>query len=141
MIFTGLPGLRVLYLYGFKLVNKGNGSLYFTYTMANSSQLIYFRLLPNGSEEQRNWNAGFQKWDVIQLQQANQRDLYNKCGPFGVCDERTSPICSCIQGYVPKDADQWRTGNWSGGCSRRVQLQCDRNGGKSWWEVRKEMDF
>lgn len=32
--------------------------------------------------------------------------------------------------YVLKDADQWRTGNWSGSCSRRVQLQCERNGGE-----------
>ncbi|KAL4628696.1 hypothetical protein ACB092_05G258400 [Castanea dentata] len=34
---------------------------------------------------------------------------------------------SCMQGFVPMDPDQWYKGNWSGGCRRRTELQCQRN--------------
>ncbi|CAI9087669.1 OLC1v1021801C2 [Oldenlandia corymbosa var. corymbosa] len=128
LIFMGVPWIRVIYLYGFKLVNDGNGRLHFTYTLSSSSQLTYFRIFPNGTVEQKNWSSDLQQWEVIQLQPSSQCDIYNKCGPFGVCDARNSPVCNCLEGYVPKDVDQWNNGNWSSGCVRRTKLQCEVEG-------------
>ncbi|KAL3519609.1 hypothetical protein ACH5RR_017758 [Cinchona calisaya] len=130
LIFTGVPWMRAIYLYGFKFINEGNGRLHFTYTPSNSSDLVKFRLLWNGTEEQRSWNTGLMKWSLIQLQPVNQCEVYNRCGTFGVCDTRNSPICTCMEGYVPRDIDQWNTGNWSAGCIRRTQLQCETNDGQ-----------
>ncbi|KAL3522130.1 hypothetical protein ACH5RR_014964 [Cinchona calisaya] len=130
LVFIGVPSMMAVYLYGFKLTNDGNEKFYFTYTPSSSSDLIKFQLHWNGTEEQRTWDASLREWRFIQLQPANQCDIYNRCGPFGVCDARNSPICTCMKGYVPKDIDQWNNGNWSGGCVRRTQLQCETNGSR-----------
>ncbi|KAL7213249.1 hypothetical protein ACSBR2_015874 [Camellia fascicularis] len=37
-------------------------------------------------------------------------------------------LCNCIDGFGPKDSDQWRKGDWSGGCIRKEALECGRNG-------------
>ncbi|KAL6990919.1 non-specific serine,threonine protein kinase, partial [Sarracenia purpurea var. burkii] len=127
LIFTGVPNMRAIYLYGFKLFNKGNGNLYFTYTSWNSSDLLRFRIRWDGNEEQLWWDEGRNEWGLVQLQPANECEVYNKCGVFGICSETESPICSCIEGFVPQHMDQWDGGDWSGGCVRQTQLQCGRN--------------
>ncbi|KAH6806583.1 G-type lectin S-receptor-like Serine/Threonine-kinase [Perilla frutescens var. frutescens] len=52
-----------------------------------------------------------------------------RCGAFGVCDPRGSPVCSCVQGFDPRDPRPWGSGNWSSGCVRRVPLDCERKNG------------
>ncbi|XP_047950701.1 G-type lectin S-receptor-like serine/threonine-protein kinase At1g11300 [Salvia hispanica] len=47
-----------------------------------------------------------------------------RCGEFGVCDSRGSPVCTCPRGFQPRDA-----GNESSGCTRRAALDCE--GGKA----------
>lgn len=47
-------------------------------------------------------------------------DTSGKCGAFGMCDPRDSPICSCLPGFYPRDS-----GNWSSGCLRRVPINCE----------------
>ena len=53
-------------------------------------------------------------------------DFYGNCGAFGSCDPRNTPICSCLQGFEPKNTKEWNDGNWTSGCVRRTQLQCER---------------
>ncbi|CAA2982552.1 G-type lectin S-receptor-like serine threonine-kinase B120 [Olea europaea subsp. europaea] len=125
LIFIGVPGMRAIYLYGFKLNNDADGKLYFTYTPSNSTDLIKFWIRWDGIERQERWNKGLEKWDLIQSHPVdNECDQYNKCGPFGKCDIKSRPVCSCIEGFVPQDLDQWTRGNWSGGCTRRKILEC-----------------
>lgn len=50
--------------------------------------------------------------------------LWIRCGEFGVCDSRGSPVCTCPRGFQPRDA-----GNESSGCTRRAALDCE--GGKA----------
>ncbi|KAL0300775.1 UNVERIFIED_CONTAM: G-type lectin S-receptor-like serine/threonine-protein kinase [Sesamum radiatum] len=33
----------------------------------------------------------------------------------------------CLIGYEPKSREEWDRGNWSSGCVRKTQLQCDRD--------------
>ncbi|KAH6758304.1 hypothetical protein C2S51_018539 [Perilla frutescens var. frutescens] len=67
--------------------------------------------------------------------QENPCDTSGKCGPFGVCNSQDSPaaVCSCLQGFDPVDDEEWSGSNWSGGCRRRLPLNCstqpnDNNG-------------
>ncbi|KAI3973082.1 hypothetical protein MKX01_019740 [Papaver californicum] len=55
---------------------------------------------------------------------SNICDSYGMCGPFGSCNPSNSPICSCLIGFRPKFEDEWSNGNWSGGCVRITQLEC-----------------
>lgn len=55
-------------------------------------------------------------------------EILGKCGQFGVCSSRDSPMCSCLPGFLPRSAEEWNSGNWTGGCARRLPLNC---GGRS----------
>ncbi|KAL1560146.1 non-specific serine/threonine protein kinase [Salvia divinorum] len=48
-----------------------------------------------------------------------------RCGPFGVCYQRDSPICSCLPGFHPRSNQEWDSGNWTSGCQRRSDLNCN----------------
>ncbi|XP_057764771.1 G-type lectin S-receptor-like serine/threonine-protein kinase At1g11330 isoform X1 [Salvia miltiorrhiza] len=48
-----------------------------------------------------------------------------RCGEFGVCYQRDSPICSCLPGFEPRINQEWASGNWSSGCVRSSPLNCN----------------
>ncbi|XP_019175117.1 PREDICTED: G-type lectin S-receptor-like serine/threonine-protein kinase B120 [Ipomoea nil] len=128
--FLGVPSMRADYLYGFKLYNEGDGRrVYFTYTLPNTSDLVHFKIVWNGNEAKERWEESVGQWRTIQMQPSSICDLYNQCGKFARCDVSSSSICKCIKGFVPSDPSQWSVGDWSGGCSRRTELQCQRNNG------------
>lgn len=77
------------------------------------------------------WDEHRAEWNVALTQPSDECGKYNKCGNFGICSMRDSPICSCLEGFAPNSIDQWNRGNWSGGCHRRTPLQCDANGNVS----------
>ncbi|EEF37744.1 conserved hypothetical protein, partial [Ricinus communis] len=54
-------------------------------------------------------------------------EIYGARGPFSVCKRSVPLTCSCLNGFVPKTPDGWSKGNWTGGCVRRTQLNCERN--------------
>ncbi|XP_042028334.1 G-type lectin S-receptor-like serine/threonine-protein kinase At1g11330 isoform X2 [Salvia splendens] len=47
-----------------------------------------------------------------------------ECGEFGSCDPQAAPVCSCLPGFIPQNARDWESGNWSSGCVRKVALNC-----------------
>lgn len=124
IIFTGVPTMRTLYSYGFKLIKESGGTFYFTYTLPNASVLMRFRIRPDGIEEQLRWDEGTSKWSTVQLQPSNDCEVYNRCGTYGMCNVMEKPICSCLKGFVPKYESEWEGENWSGGCVRRTNLGC-----------------
>ncbi|KAK3032628.1 hypothetical protein RJ639_036588 [Escallonia herrerae] len=136
LVFTGVPSMRALYSYGYRLTDEGNGSMYFTYSTVNSSASMRFMLRWDGIVEQLMWDEGQEVWNVLLSQPSSECEDYNKCGNFGLCNMMHSPICSCIKGFEPRYGDQWSKGNWSGGCVRRTALHCDWNGtGDGFMEV------
>lgn len=66
-------------------------------------------------------------WYVNWLAPATPCDVYVACGPFGVCRAYESPICKCLQGFVPKSNEEWSKGNWKQGCVRQTELLCEKN--------------
>lgn len=130
VVFTGVPSSTSVasYLYGFKLSQPGpDGSMFFTYLPSSSSQLLRFRVGWDGKEQKLEWDGRLKTWNVTQQEPANECELYNFCGDFGVCDVTTSPKCRCSRGFQPKFLDQWNRENWSGGCERKIELQCRTN--------------
>ncbi|KAJ6725121.1 hypothetical protein OIU85_022980 [Salix viminalis] len=129
ILFSGVPYMAAFttYQYGFKVSGESDGKLYLTYTPSDPSELNKFQITWNGFEEQKRWNNSTQAWQVMQSQPSEDCENYNYCGNYGVCTPSGSPRCSCLQGFEPRNPDQWRLGNWSGGCERRSPLQCQRN--------------
>ncbi|KAJ6416470.1 hypothetical protein OIU84_002349 [Salix udensis] len=131
IIFSGVPFMAAFttYQYGLRVSSENGGKLYLTYTPSDPSELNKFQITWNGFEEQKRWNKSTEAWQVIQSQPSEDCENYNYCGNFGVCTPSGSPRCSCLEGFQPRHPDQWRLGNWSGGCERRSPLQCQRNTG------------
>ncbi|GMI93359.1 hypothetical protein like AT4G21390 [Hibiscus trionum] len=134
VIFTGIPNMSNIasFLYGFKLSQPDeNRTQYFTYDPSDPSDLLRFRLTWDGREHQLRWDDEAKTWSMLQTQPdpANICDIYNHCGDHAVCDNLNAPKCNCLDGFRPRVTNQWSRGNWSGGCERRVQLQCQRTNG------------
>lgn len=127
-IFAGVPNMSSNIIYGFKLLLI-NGTAYFTYNPVDSSDKLRFRIEWTGIEEQLRWDEENDKWGVMQSQpdKANECELYNRCGKFGVCSSWETPICRCMDRFEPANLGEWRRGNWSGGCVRKTLLKCERN--------------
>ncbi|KAL4629042.1 hypothetical protein ACB092_05G280700 [Castanea dentata] len=122
--FIGIPSEDYQFQDGFSLINdqEGTFSLSFTYV---TDLFLHFALNTNGNIEQRFWDYEKEDWEVSLLSQT-ECDFYGKCGAFGSCDSQNTPICSCLQGFEPKNTKEWNRGNWTSGCVRRTQLQCER---------------
>lgn len=124
--FIGVPSMTKDYHNGFQLLTDNNGEeLYFSYAILNYSAptLIYFDSY--GAIIQMDWDADENKWLRVQVVPKGQCDLYNTCGAFGSCKNNDSPICKCLKDYEPKSIGEWNEGNWTSGCVRRAQFQCE----------------
>ncbi|KAG7588007.1 Protein kinase domain [Arabidopsis suecica] len=132
-IFTGIPDMFRFtnYIYGFKLsLPDRDGSVYFTYVASDSSDLLRFWIRFDGVEEQYRWNKDAKNWTLLQWKPSTECEKYNRCGNYSVCDdskEFDSGKCSCIDGFEPVHQDQWNNKDFSGGCKRRVPLNCNQS--------------
>uniref|UniRef100_A0A7N0UJ32 Receptor-like serine/threonine-protein kinase n=1 Tax=Kalanchoe fedtschenkoi TaxID=63787 RepID=A0A7N0UJ32_KALFE len=123
--FMGVPFMTSTYLDGFSVaVQEGTTYLTFDY-----SYLISFRLNSSGVFVAAQWNWDEGQWLNLWISKTSDCDVYGKCGAFGSCNAERDPICSCLPGFVPKNADEWSMGNWKNGCIRRSPLLCERMNG------------
>ncbi|KAJ4887312.1 putative G-type lectin S-receptor-like serine/threonine-protein kinase [Raphanus sativus] len=133
VIFTGIPDMfrNTNFIYGFKLSSppERDGSVYFTYVPSDSSDLLRFRIRFDGVVEQFRWDEDARSWTLLQLKPSTECEKYNRCGNYSVCDESKefgSGKCSCIDGFEPVNRNLWDDGDFSGGCRRRVLLNCSQ---------------
>ncbi|XP_016560043.1 G-type lectin S-receptor-like serine/threonine-protein kinase At1g11300 isoform X2 [Capsicum annuum] len=126
-IYIGLPEMNSYYFFGIDLVVDNAGTAYQTYSDQNQSRILYYSLNSTGSYQEKIWDPSKKNWWVTWENHRSECDVYAKCGPFGSCNPGRSPICSCIQGFKPKNEGEWEKGSWTGGCIRRTALNCERN--------------
>ncbi|XP_054776332.1 G-type lectin S-receptor-like serine/threonine-protein kinase SD1-13 isoform X2 [Prosopis cineraria] len=110
---------------------EGNFDLYFHYS--DNSVLLTLRLSYQGKIRIQRWNSQSYIWEIEWLNVNSDCDIYGHCGPFGICNPSSSPICSCLGGFEPKNKEEWGRQNWTSGCVRRETLQCekDKNGSQA----------
>ncbi|XP_018730604.2 G-type lectin S-receptor-like serine/threonine-protein kinase At1g11330 isoform X1 [Eucalyptus grandis] len=124
-IFTGVPEMQSVYSNGFNLVDDHEGTFYLTYRFAEASYMSYLLLKSNGDLVQPYWDQSSSSWGIVWSSRLSDCDVYGQCGPFGICNAKKSPICSCLKGFEPKNFEEWSRGNWSSGCIRKSLLQCN----------------
>ncbi|XP_071689664.1 G-type lectin S-receptor-like serine/threonine-protein kinase B120 [Rutidosis leptorrhynchoides] len=128
-IFIGVPQMRSLFNFGFRLVTVNSEIMYFIFNNQNTSLLMRFVIQWNGVVQQLTWDNGIGRWNTLFSQPSIGCEVYNRCGDFGVCRSENGPnICSCMEGFDPRYINGSNSGNWSGGCVRRSNLECDSNG-------------
>ncbi|KAL5178312.1 G-type lectin S-receptor-like serine/threonine-protein kinase [Glycine soja] len=124
-IFTGIPTMST-YLNGFKGGDDGEGNTEIYYTVPSALTFTIYMLNSQGQYEEKWWYDEKKEMQLVWTSQESDCDVYGMCGPFTSCNAQSSPICSCLKGFEPRNKEEWNRQNWTGGCVRRTQLQCER---------------
>ncbi|XP_058071210.1 G-type lectin S-receptor-like serine/threonine-protein kinase B120 [Magnolia sinica] len=129
-LLTGVPEMTSFSLYGFNIIiDDVEGRIYCTYSDKNIPSR--FVISSMGKLERSYWIENQGAWNVVWSQSNAECEMYGRCGPFGSCDQGRKPVCGCLPGFEPASQIDWHLGNWSGGCVRRTELQCGKNGSSS----------
>lgn len=123
-VFIGVPAMNSVYLDGFSVASEADGSTYMSVNFVDETFFSVFQITYAGVLEQWSWEDA--TWGTSWTSRVSECDDYAKCGTFGICSATDTPVCSCMQGFTPVNAEEWKVGNWSSGCMRKKQLMCDR---------------
>jgi hypothetical protein len=65
-------------------------------------------------------------WSLIWAEPRDRCSVYNACGNFASCNSKNDIMCKCLPGFKPSMLENWNSGDFSGGCTRKSIL-CDKN--------------
>ncbi|KAH7842584.1 hypothetical protein Vadar_006990 [Vaccinium darrowii] len=121
--FVHMPELPRSPVFNFTYVSNDNES-YFTYSLKNPSMTGRSVVDASGQIQVFIWIEARGEWNFLYSQPKDQCDIYAFCGALGTCNRNHFPNCQCFPGFQPKYEGDWNVGDWSGGCVRKVHLQC-----------------
>ncbi|XP_010518751.1 PREDICTED: G-type lectin S-receptor-like serine/threonine-protein kinase At2g19130 isoform X2 [Tarenaya hassleriana] len=122
-IFSGVPEMRLNYIYNFSFESNANES-YFTYSLYDASIISRFVMDISGQIKQFTWLNNNKQWNLFWSQPRQQCEVHAYCGSFGICGEKSQPFCQCVHGFRPASQGDWDLKDYSGGCIRNTELQC-----------------
>ncbi|VVA35917.1 PREDICTED: G-type lectin S-receptor [Prunus dulcis] len=104
----------------------GRGYNYYTFTAMTTLKIKYKRTVMNfnGKIQFLNWLEQEKRWSLLwTLEPRDRCSVFNACGNFGSCNSNNWPlVCKCLPGFKPQFAEQWETGDFSGGCERKSTI-------------------
>ncbi|XP_048135604.1 G-type lectin S-receptor-like serine/threonine-protein kinase At4g27290 [Rhodamnia argentea] len=121
--FSGVPQMRPNPVYSYGFVFNQN-EIYYHFNILNSSITSMLVLKENGIAQHFTWIDQTPGWIVYSPSQADDCDTYAFCGANGICKTDSSPKCVCLTRFEPKNLIHWGFGDWSYGCVRRTELDC-----------------
>ncbi|KAJ1379177.1 putative serine/threonine-protein kinase [Sesbania bispinosa] len=124
--FGGVPILNTIAALNDSIVADEH-QVYYLPSMLNQSSLSRLVVNWTGTIERYAWIESSQSWSQIWIAPNADCDHYGACGPFGICDSNSFPMCQCIQGFNVKDQGQWDLKNFSDGCTRKTELECGKD--------------
>uniref|UniRef100_A0A7N2MA63 Receptor-like serine/threonine-protein kinase n=1 Tax=Quercus lobata TaxID=97700 RepID=A0A7N2MA63_QUELO len=122
--FTGYPGLIPNPIFQYEFVLNENEE-YYEFTLVNSSVISRLVCSPSGIAGRFTWNDRTHGWKLYSTSQVDQCENYAFCGAYATCNANSSPVCTCLEGFVSKSQKHWNSVDWSDGCVRRTQLECN----------------
>ncbi|CAN6168394.1 unnamed protein product [Urochloa humidicola] len=125
-IFSLVPEMTNGYNYNFQFIDNATES-YFIYSMKDNNIISRFVIDVTGQIKQLTWVDSNQQWILFWSQPRTQCEVYALCGAYGSCNLNGLPFCNCIKGFAQKVQSDWDLQDFSGGCKRRVPLQCQTN--------------
>ncbi|KAJ0745030.1 putative protein kinase RLK-Pelle-DLSV family [Helianthus annuus] len=87
------------------------------------------------------WIERIKDWIVYANADVDTCDRYSLCGPYGICIINKHPPCSCMDGFEPRNPDEWEASDWASGCIRKKPLHCrnrnesDDGNGDGFWKI------
>ncbi|XP_048132224.1 G-type lectin S-receptor-like serine/threonine-protein kinase At1g61370 [Rhodamnia argentea] len=107
------------------------GTTYFSADTNNNSLLAYGFISPGGILALIKWDYGSKSWSTNWVARSNSCEVYGTCSTFGLCNSLNSPICRCVKGFMPRSKEEWNSRNWTRGCIRETELNCQKNTSRS----------
>ncbi|CAN1161114.1 G-type lectin S-receptor-like serine/threonine-protein kinase At4g03230 [Linum perenne] len=80
-----------------------------------------------GTVQALSWDEGSKGWYLNWQEPRDLCQIFGYCGPFGSCNNESTPLCSCPTGFVPKSEKEWSLGDFSKGCLRKSRLGCNND--------------
>ncbi|XP_022876891.1 G-type lectin S-receptor-like serine/threonine-protein kinase At4g27290 [Olea europaea var. sylvestris] len=121
----GIPNSRLDPTYTFEFITDENKTLYREEAI-DRSVISRVTLSLNGVTQRWIWVHRIQDWVLYLNIPSDYCDTYKLCGAYGICKIANSPVCGCLDRFVPKDPEGWVRSDWSNGCIRRTPLNCEK---------------
>nr|AWW15240.1 S-domain receptor kinase [Leavenworthia alabamica] len=120
--FSGIPEMQQWdnTIYNF---TENREEAAFTFRLTNHDRYSRLILNSDGILQRFTW-SNQDGWNMYSSIPKDKCDIYQLCGPYAYCDMNTSPMCNCIEGFVPNNSEKWESGNPSDRCQRKMQLTC-----------------
>eukprot|EP00258_Populus_trichocarpa_P033122 XP_024449141.1 G-type lectin S-receptor-like serine/threonine-protein kinase At4g27290 [Populus trichocarpa] len=125
--FSGTPQLKPNPMYTFEFVYNEK-EIFYRYHVLNSSMLTRLVVTQNGDIQRFAWISRTQSWIIYLTVNTDNCERYALCGANGICSIDNSPVCNCLNGFVPNVQSEWEMMDWSSGCLRRTPLNCSGDG-------------
>ncbi|KAG8364637.1 hypothetical protein BUALT_Bualt18G0018100 [Buddleja alternifolia] len=126
--FDLVPEMGLDDLFNFSFVDNVNES-YFTFWLYDRSVLARYVLDVSGQVKMM-VSIDNTHWSLTYSQPKQQCEVYGSCGVFGTCILNSVPFCDCLPGFKRKFDKDWDLKDYSGGCVREIDLQCENDGRK-----------
>ncbi|XP_019087494.1 PREDICTED: receptor-like serine/threonine-protein kinase SD1-8 [Camelina sativa] len=111
--------------YTYKVEILRSEEISYSFSISNASFFSILRLSSNGALNRSTWIPRSGKFKRIDYLLPNDAcDVYNTCGPNGLCDINTSPPCNCIHGFQPREQEAWELQDRESGCVPKTQSRC-----------------
>ncbi|XP_029124803.1 G-type lectin S-receptor-like serine/threonine-protein kinase At4g27290 isoform X2 [Cajanus cajan] len=126
--FSEIPWetLNSYFNFSFELTEE---DVQFKYETLDDSIVSRYMITPTGTVQRFLWSSEAETWQLFQAGPRDQCDNYAFCGANSDCSVGNSPICECVKGFTPKTPQKWSVSNWTDGCVRKVNLDCDERDG------------
>ncbi|CAN6557995.1 unnamed protein product [Malus baccata var. baccata] len=127
VLFSGRPP-KALPALNFSFVSNED-EVYMIFQMVNESLLG--RMIMNQTisfRQQWIWSQAEQNWTLYGSFPRDPCDSYGHCGGNGNCVLGSSPICQCLERFVPASPEKWKLNDFSEGCVRGKPLSCKNDG-------------
>ncbi|XP_011030957.1 PREDICTED: G-type lectin S-receptor-like serine/threonine-protein kinase At4g27290 [Populus euphratica] len=124
--FSGMPSLKPNPIYKFEFVSNEE-EVYYREHLTNNS--THWRVVQsqNGDIHNFKWIEKKQSWLLYGAPKTDYCDRYALCGLNGICNINNSPICDCLNGFIPNVSRDWNMMDWSKGCVRKTPLNSYSN--------------
>ncbi|XP_048320087.2 G-type lectin S-receptor-like serine/threonine-protein kinase At4g27290 isoform X2 [Ziziphus jujuba] len=126
--FSGLPAVSDV-VFKSTVVFNDNESYYMA--LPNIADTVITRMTLNSSGLAQRFilRNGETDWAIMYSQPYEPCDSYGHCGPNGICRINRMPICECLEGFTPRNPEEWKILSWSRECVRKNPLTCQKGEG------------
>ncbi|CAN1161112.1 Receptor-like serine/threonine-protein kinase SD1-8 [Linum perenne] len=102
------------------------GDVYFDFNNSRGGR-THTVMNSKGMVQALSWDEGSKSWYLNWQEPRDHCHLFGYCGPFGICNNESTPLCSCPAEFVPKSEKDWSLGDFSKGCLRKSRLGCNND--------------